>query len=390
MNVVYSRQPLPDVIEKSIFLAGPTPRSADFPSWRPEALKILEELGYDGTIFVPEEGDGGALEEYDKDHQIAWETEMLGLADCVVFWVPRDLKDMPAFTTNIEWGIWMRSGKVVFGAPKGSPKMNYFNWTARKYGIPSRLTLRETLAYAVEAVANGVYRTGGERYVPLHVWKTESFQSWYRAQVSAGNRLEKACVEWIFRPSNKAAEIFYWALHIDMFVAMEDRHKTNEVVIGRPDVSCVCMYHPGKSMADTYVVLVKEFRSPARSADGFVWELPGGSTLERGRDPQIIACDEVREETSIVLDPSRLRACGSKQLAGTLSSHHAHLYAYQLTGKEFSDLKELEGKTCGELENDAEYTEFHVVRVGDLLESRGGMGDWSTLGMILAALTRNF
>jgi 8-oxo-dGTP pyrophosphatase MutT (NUDIX family) len=389
MNVVYSRQPLPDVIEKSIFLAGPTPRSADFPSWRPEALKILKELGYDGTVFVPEESDGGALEEYDKDPQIAWETEMLSLADCIVFWVPRDLKDMPAFTTNIEWGIWMRSGRAVLGAPEGAPKMNYFNWTARRYEIPSKSTLRETLVCALEGAGSGARRTGGARYVPLHIWRTESFQSWHRSQTDAGNRLERARAEWIFRPPKKG-EVFYWVLHVDMFVAAEDRRKANEVVIGRPDISCVCMYYPGDSLANSHVVMIKEFRSPARSADGFVWELPGGSTFEKGRDPQTIACDEVREETGIVLDPSRLRSCGSKQLAGTLSSHHAHVYAYHLTGKEFAGLKELEGKTCGVPEDNAEYTEFHIVRVGDLSELREKTGDWSTLGMIYAVLARNF
>ena len=30
--------------EKSIFLAGPTPRSLDVQTWRDEAIKILKEL----------------------------------------------------------------------------------------------------------------------------------------------------------------------------------------------------------------------------------------------------------------------------------------------------------------------------------------------------------
>ena len=40
--------------EKSIFLAGPTPRSLDVETWRKEAIRILEELGFDGIVYVPE------------------------------------------------------------------------------------------------------------------------------------------------------------------------------------------------------------------------------------------------------------------------------------------------------------------------------------------------
>ena len=40
--------------EKSIFLAGPTPREKDIISWRNEAIKILENLGFDGIVYVPE------------------------------------------------------------------------------------------------------------------------------------------------------------------------------------------------------------------------------------------------------------------------------------------------------------------------------------------------
>ena len=33
-----TRLPFPDAVEKTLFLAGPTPRSPDVPSWRPRAL----------------------------------------------------------------------------------------------------------------------------------------------------------------------------------------------------------------------------------------------------------------------------------------------------------------------------------------------------------------
>lgn len=53
MKINYSDQ---EVIknEKSIFLAGPTPRSLDVETWRKEAIKILKDLGFDGVVYVPE------------------------------------------------------------------------------------------------------------------------------------------------------------------------------------------------------------------------------------------------------------------------------------------------------------------------------------------------
>ena len=41
-------------LKKSIFLAGPTPRSKEVKSWRPEAIRLLKEKGFDGVVFVPE------------------------------------------------------------------------------------------------------------------------------------------------------------------------------------------------------------------------------------------------------------------------------------------------------------------------------------------------
>ena len=131
MKVVYTGSEMPEVMTKSIFLAGPTPRNPDeVKSWRPEALALLEEMNYDGIVFVPEDEDGVFLKDYDD--QIAWEDKYLNLADCIVFWVPRDLTPdstgfpkMAAFTTNTEWGAWASTGKVVFGAPEDADKVSY-------------------------------------------------------------------------------------------------------------------------------------------------------------------------------------------------------------------------------------------------------------------------
>ena len=54
MKIVYTLEEIPVFHSDSIFLAGPTPRDRETQSWRPEAIKILKEIGFDGIIFYPE------------------------------------------------------------------------------------------------------------------------------------------------------------------------------------------------------------------------------------------------------------------------------------------------------------------------------------------------
>ncbi len=101
MEVIFARTRFPDRAEKVLFLAGPTPRDASAVSWRWEALKLLKEkLLFDGTVFVPEDQNGGMSGGYDE--QVEWERRALHRSDVVVFWVPRNMKTMPGLTTNDE------------------------------------------------------------------------------------------------------------------------------------------------------------------------------------------------------------------------------------------------------------------------------------------------
>lgn len=47
--------------EKSIFLAGPTPRTREFLGWRPQAIEILKNLGFDGAVYSPENVEGPSV-----------------------------------------------------------------------------------------------------------------------------------------------------------------------------------------------------------------------------------------------------------------------------------------------------------------------------------------
>jgi hypothetical protein len=111
--------------DKSIFLAGPTPRNKGSISWRPEALDILNKLDFSGIVYVPEYENGPGI--VDDDKQFAWELEALEAAKVIAFWVPRKLPDMPAFTTNVEFGYWIRTGKVIYGRPDGAEHVGYLD-----------------------------------------------------------------------------------------------------------------------------------------------------------------------------------------------------------------------------------------------------------------------
>jgi hypothetical protein len=148
MKVVYAGDPR--MGPNSIFLAGPTPRDENTLSWRPEALNLLEGLGFDGYVYVPEpkEGHMGKWPTYDE--QCEWEQVHLDFATCILFWVPRDMTNMPAMTTNVEFGLYAKTGRVVLGYPAWAARSNrYLAFCAKKWGIPYEGTLRETLIKAI-------------------------------------------------------------------------------------------------------------------------------------------------------------------------------------------------------------------------------------------------
>jgi nucleoside 2-deoxyribosyltransferase/8-oxo-dGTP pyrophosphatase MutT (NUDIX family) len=384
MIPIYAREQLPTKMIRSIFLAGPTPRDPEIPSWRPEALQILEELGYDGHVFIPEPQDGQWAKNY--DNQVEWEEEALNQADCILFWVPRDLDTMPAFTTNDEWGYWKETGKVVFGAPENAERVRYQQHYAEKYRVPSAATLRDTLKNAVKMVENGRLRQNGEVKVPLYVWNQPSFQSWLSYQNHAGNVLKDARVLWTFRVGKNLDKMFCWVLHVKVYITSEDRVKENEFVFGRPDISSIVLWHRAPTLEDTRVVLVREFRSPARTHDGFLREPPGGSA-KLGfpiTDPQHTALEELKEETEFVIDRKRLRAQPMRQLFGTLSSVGAFVYSAEITAEELAFFQAQEGKAHGVVA-DSEQTYTEIYTVGELLKNP--LTDWASLGMIFSALT---
>ncbi|MFH1098462.1 MAG: nucleoside 2-deoxyribosyltransferase domain-containing protein [Candidatus Uhrbacteria bacterium] len=207
MRTVYAGETFPTTITKILYLAGPSPRDKSHPNWREETLRRLEQEGYDGHVFVPLPRDGQFPDDYQA--QATWEQSAMDRSDVVLFWVPRNLVTLPAFTTNVEFGQKCRNRNVVLGYPKGAPKCRFLGYLAERNFIDHTETLEQTIKLALDKIGVGAERHGGECEVPLYLWRTPHFQSWLQAQKSAGNRLDGCSVELTLGVGPKKAFLFY-------------------------------------------------------------------------------------------------------------------------------------------------------------------------------------
>jgi hypothetical protein len=135
LEVIYAGEIIEDVHGPSVFLAGPTPRD-NSEGWRPKAIELFETMEFEGDLFIPEPRTGWKAG-VDYSDQIDWERDAMEKADVVMFWVPRELEKMPAFTTNIEFGYWLAKdpSKIMLGYPKDAPNMKYIEFKCLQQNI---------------------------------------------------------------------------------------------------------------------------------------------------------------------------------------------------------------------------------------------------------------
>ncbi|GAA3918282.1 hypothetical protein GCM10022244_29390 [Streptomyces gulbargensis] len=162
VRFVMAREPLP-AAGPSVFLAGPTPdKRTPVPSWRPEAARLLagqwtgpEPL----TVLSPESHNGQRADRYEQ--QVDWETHARAAASAILFWIPRDVATMPGFTTNVEFGLDVGTGRAVLGCPPDCPnpeRNRYLIYVAHRHGVPVCTTLADTTAAALAVVTAGMRR----------------------------------------------------------------------------------------------------------------------------------------------------------------------------------------------------------------------------------------
>jgi nucleoside 2-deoxyribosyltransferase len=381
MKIYYSDQKLPTEVTKTIFLAGPTPRDSDTKTWRTEAIEILKKLNFNGEVFIPEPSTGKFLHEYTD--QIEWELTAMKMADSIIFWVPRELKKMPALTTNVEFGYWINSGKVVFGFPENAEKIRYLEYLAKKHNVHCYNHLEEVVKESLINIGVGALRTGGEAFVPLFIWNLVSFKDWYEAQKSAGNLLISADLYYNFRVGKNKNIVFLWILGVNIFITKENRNKYNEFVLSRTSTSSVILYKKEKNILDSQIILVKEFRSPSSTADGFIHENAGGSSFNANKDMLTVASDEIFEETGFKFESDRFKYIQKRQLNGTLGAHKTTVYSIELKNEELEYFKQQKEKTFGNIE-DTELTYCEVRSLQEILNEE--LVDWANVGMIMKVL----
>lgn len=125
MKVIYSMESI-EIEGKSIFLAGPIPRDENAVSWKREALNILEEHGFLGTVFVPEARE--FVPKVDYMDEVMWDKAALDKCDLIIFWVPRKRPYMLGLTTNVEFGYYIGKKDIIYGRPNTADDIVYLDW----------------------------------------------------------------------------------------------------------------------------------------------------------------------------------------------------------------------------------------------------------------------
>ena len=154
MNIVYTLETFDSNRKPSVFLAGPTYRIKEgVPvkrSWREDAIQYFTKYGFDGVLYVPEWVGNIKPEAWTYESQVGWEIHNLKRADLILFWVPRNMEDLPALTTNIEFGEYLHSDKIVVGGPPEAVKNEYLQERCRRLDIPWCDTLEDCVSTTVD------------------------------------------------------------------------------------------------------------------------------------------------------------------------------------------------------------------------------------------------
>ena len=391
MKLVFSDEQLPTEVTKTIFLAGPSPRYYEgskilIDTWRHRAIDILALLGYDGHVFIPLPKfafyPGTASKNaIDYLNQVEWEHNAMNRADVLFFYVDRK-EDNQGLTTNIEFGKYVNSGRMVYCRPHDALKVRYMDNMIIGMDKPFFIDMKEGLKSCIDRIEGGVTRWGGECTVPAIIFKSDQFKDWYDNIKNAGNRLDGFEVKSIITFKNDSF-LFGFAAWVNVFITKENRHKSNEWIFSRTATSYVAAYYDNENGVRQFV-LTREFRSPANNMWGYVYELAGGSAVGEVVTPIENAMKELEEETGLVItDPSRYKLLGNKQTFATYLTMRMFAVGVGLTKEEFEQIKVRvkNGTVLGE--NEEERITLHIATEQEIINGDYPC-DWTTLGIISA------
>lgn len=153
MEIVYTGEDQ-KLSEKSVFLAGPTPRDKSVFSWRGEVISLFEKLGFDGQLYIPEFRDKHYYDEDTGTNEMKWDQDALEKCTVVMFWIPRSV-DMLGLSTNVEFGYMLSKGNIIYGRPDGAIRCEFLDFLyEEKLGkVPTNNledTVKETIKFLKE------------------------------------------------------------------------------------------------------------------------------------------------------------------------------------------------------------------------------------------------
>lgn len=154
MKINYSDQ---EIIkgEKSIYLVGPTSGDKNIPSWRLEACKYLEEIGFDGVVYVPEIS---TKEKEKGKNQERWERHAILESSIICFWIPKEIENDLYTDTDLDFGYWFSTNKVIYGTNAQTKTTRYLDWLYRlDYKKDPENNLEDLLNKSV-MLANTLYK----------------------------------------------------------------------------------------------------------------------------------------------------------------------------------------------------------------------------------------
>lgn len=372
MKIFYHNETLPTAFTKTIFLAGPInyyPRTSACPSWRIEALDVFEGLwgaDPDAAVLLPEHrGDNWnpkiAFEAFTEN--VLWEYMAMEMSDVILFWMPRTGdRQMPC--TDLEWGRWAPSGKCILGYPLEAKKMVYHKNEACKFNVPVFHTIAEAVTHAAQVVdkMGPVLRSGGERFIPLHLWHDRSLQAWLG---SRGEPFERARVSFTHAPSPSQGDKHLWSL------VLTSPGRPETVVVGLPPSTTVVLYR------SDHVVLVEK-----HGIHGSVHlECPSGASPH----PLVVeggaahATGIVHSSTGLDVPTSRFKHHGERFSNSSHTAQVVSVFSAELTEAEMRLVRAGKGEGA---------RKARVIALEDLIcpPSPSAALDWGQLGFVLLAL----
>lgn len=395
MRITYSGEDLPHDVTKTIFLAGPTQRIEQGErydlSWRDEALKQLAALQYDGDVFVPlfrdaVENELREASEYNYTEVTAWEEAAMNRADVILFWVAR-YGDQVGLTTNVEFGRYLEKGTLWYGRPDDADNIRYLDYHTSKTKLPIYSKLSDMCEAIDKYLGEGMSRHGSECLIPLNIWKTNQFQTWYNNQVECNNQITKFNVKSVITTGNhkRPYDVFGFAAAVTINIGAEGRFKDNEWIISRSAISAILPYHTNADGV-TSLFLTREYRSAVNNELSYVYEFASGSSHDWAK-PINDAIEEAKEELGLeISNPDRLIQLKPRQAFSTMCTNLVHPYLLPLTGDEYARLHEMaESKEV----TGSHYSEvITIVEVTELDLASKVPVDFTTLGMLYSAILK--